>query len=334
MISDYDGEVSFKGTSTEYSYGHGSYRPYNRKYLFVAEASISMTITLKLRKIPCDQREFYVRMVKEELAKPGKLWAIENGTLLWADAVVENISPNFSRSKDKLEYNISFIIPGGVWTKADKRKTVLIPYDPCTLMDCKGYKKLNDCECCNCDHTVDIDCSCCCAGITENMALCHHEGDIADYYSCYTPYRVVYDCETAQRFAKNKYLGQRLCVSDICGDGVIAGRIYSETEIPTDDVTVILSGKMKNPWITINDNTNIIDGEYDGDLIIHPNGDVYYKTNDCCEGELLDPTVWSVPAGNEYGWTIEPGYNSVIVHLNECCVGATCIYLQHEAIAL
>ena len=333
MISDYDEEITFKGSSTEYSYGHGAYRPFKRKYLFVSETSVSLTITLKLKKVPCDQREFYVRFVKEELAKPGKLWAIENGTLIYAIAAVENISPNFSRSKDKLEYNVSFVIPGGLWYKADKRKTFLVPYDVCYLMDCKGYRKINECDCCGCEAD-EVDCSCCCDSITEDMALCHHEDELQAYYSCFTPYRVVYDCDLAQKFSANKYLGQRLCVKDVCGDSVIAGRIYSETEIPTEDVTVIISGKMKNPWIDINGNTNIIEGEYDGDLIIKPNGDVYYKQGECCQGDLLDPTVWSVPAGNEYKWTINPGYNSVVVHLNECCVGATCVYVQAEAIAL
>ena len=144
-----------------------------------------MTITLKILKIPCDQREFYIRFVHEELAKPGKLWCIKNGQLLWAVAAVTEISENFSHSQDKLVYNINFVIPGGIWYKADGRKTFLVPYDVCSLMDCKGYRRVDNCNCC--EHCTDElaninDCSCCCTeGITEDMALCHHLAELQDY---------------------------------------------------------------------------------------------------------------------------------------------------------
>lgn len=344
MISDYDGEVSFKGSSTEYSYGHGSYRPFKRNYLFVAERSVSMTITLKMRKIPCDQRDFYSRMVLEELAKPGRLWSIKNNTLMWAFAAVENISENFSRGKDRLVYNISFVIPGGIWYKADKQKTFLLPWNVCTFMECKGYKTLQPCsggingECCDfcTDKKIEMaDCSCCCVDeITEDMMLCYHLDDLQSFYGCDTQYQIAYDCNKAQEFSHDEHLGQRLCLEDLCSSSTIAGRIYSETEIPTEDVTVIIRGKMKNPWVTINDNTNIIEGEYDGTIYIKPNGEVYYQKSECCEPELLDMTVWTVPAGENYGWEIVPGYNSVVVNLNECCSGSACVWIQHNAIAL
>lgn len=340
MISDYDSELTFKGSSTEYSYGHGSYRPFKRNYLFVAERSVTMTITLNLVKIPCDQRRFYIKFAEEELAKPGKLWCIKNGELLWAVAVVENISENFSRSKNKLVYNISFVIPGGIWYKADTHKTFLLPWNVCSFMECKDFRDPEPClECCEtCTDTLinKDDCSCCCTdSITEDMALCHHLDDLQSYYTCDTQYQIRYDCELAERFSHEKYLGSRLCVEDVCKDGIIAGQFYSNTDIPTEDVTVIITGQMHNPWITINDNTNIIEGDYDGALIIKPNGDVYYQKDKdgCCEPELLDGTVWSVPSGNEYGWTVNPRTNSIIVNLNVCC-NAACVYIQAEAIAL
>lgn len=340
MISDWDGEISFKGSSTEYSYTHGSYRPFKRNYLFVAEANVSMTITLNMRKIPCDQRRYYIRFVNEELSKPGKLWSIKNDTLLWAVAAADSISENFSSSQDKLVYNVNFVIPGGIWYKADGRKTFLVPYNVCDLMDCKGYKDVDNCNCCDTcteDRLNTHDCSCCCNdSICEDMALCHHLDELQEYYSCFVPYRIVYDCERAERWLNQKYFGHKLCVEDICEDSVIAGQIYSDTEIPTEDVSVILSGKAHNPWITINGNTNIIEGDYDGDLIIKSNGDVYYLEggNECCEPQLLDSTVWTIPEGNTWGWTINPGNNGVMVQLNECCVQATCIYIQYEPIAL
>lgn len=340
MISDYDGEVSFKGSSVERSFGHGSYHPFKRPYLFVSERSVSMTITLHMRKLPCEYREFYGQFVKTELGKPGKLWAIENGDLIWAYAYVESISPNFSGRQDTLVYNINFVIPGGIFYKANKEATFLVPWDICTMMDCKGYKEVNPCrgdDCCqNCldDNEEVVDCSCCCEDeLTRDMQLCRHQ-DLDGFYSCYTRYRIVYDCQKAQEFSQNDYVGDKFCVTDICDDSIIAGRLYSETDIPTEDVTIVITGQMVNPWIEINGNTNIITGTYNGTLIVKSNGDIYYQTSDCCPPTLLDPSRWIVPANNTYGWTINPGDNPFVIHLNTCCTGITCVYFQHDPITL
>lgn len=341
MISGYDGSWNFKGSSTEYSYGHGAYRPFKRPYLYVSERSVSMTITLNLQKVPCDQRKYYIRFADEELAKVGKLWCIKDDTLMWAIAAVESISENYSRRDDRVVYDINFVIPGGVWHKADKGNTFLVPWDICSFMDCKDYHTIDNCNCCDActDGLINReDCSCCCNdSLTEDMMYCHNIDTVHEwaYGACYAPYRIVYDCEAGSRYIIERYNGQMLCVEDLCDGSIIAGRVYSETEIPTEDVTVTLHGKFTNPWITINENTNIINGEYNGTLIIKSNGDVYYTESDeCCEPTLLDPTVWEVPSGMDYGWTINPGYNSVVVHLNECCSGATCIWVDADAIAM
>lgn len=345
MISDFNSEVSFKGNSTEYSYGHGSYRPFKNKYLFVRERQVNMTITLKLKKLPCEYREYYIQFAKEELAKPGILWAIENGELLWAVATTENISEVINNRQDEYEIDVNFIIPGGVWHKADKQKTFLLPYEVCLFMECKGYKTLQPCittingDCCESCRAEEIastsNCHCCCVDeITADMALCHHLDELQNFYSCDTPYQIIYDCVRADKFNTEKFLGQKICNKDGCEDSMIVGSFYSETDIPTEEMNIIIDGTMKNPWIEINGNTNIIEGEYEGALIIRSNGDVYYQKNECCEPELIDPSVWIVPTGNVYGWTIEPGENRIIVRLNECCGGISCVYIQHEAITI
>lgn len=346
MISDYDGDLSFKGSSTSYSFGHGSYRPFKMNYLFVDERNVSMTITLHMLKIPCEYRQYYNQYVLEELSKPGKLWCVKNGELLWALAAVESISEDYSNRQNILVYDVNFTIPGGVWHKADKQKTFLMPWNICSFMDCMGFETLQPCkgttaeDCCAvCESQKESkvhDCSCCCEGqLTEGMALCYHLNDFESFYSCSSQYQIVYDCDHAEKFNKEDFLGQKICVQDLCDSSVIAGLFYSETDIPTEDVTVIISGTMENPWIEINGNTNIIKGSYDGNLIIHSNGDVYYQTDECCEPELLDPSVWVIPEGNSYGWTIYPRNNKLIIHLNTCCQSKrTCAYIQHDAITM
>lgn len=343
MISGYDEPISYKGSSVDYSYGHGSYRPLKADYLYVSERNVNMTITIKTKKVPCEYREYYVRFAEQELQRPGRLWAIKTNEILWAYAVPTNIRPVNNMRKHEVVWDIEFSIPGGVWHKADKLKTFVLPYDVCTFMECKGYKTLNPCEdkkltgdcCIDCINAkaeknaeYDERCFCCCVDtICPDMALCYHLDNLQDFYTCEVPYQLVYDCEKAEQFNDGEPLGQKLCTKDTCSN-IIAGRFYSETDIPTDNVSIFIDGVMKNPAITINGNTNVIKGQYES-LRIDADGSVYEVT-DCCEN-LLDPSVWSIPSGMNYGWTIYPQGNSIIVDLGACC-GRSCIYIQHDAI--
>ena len=350
MLSDYDETVQFKGSSTAYSYGHGSYAPFKTDHLFVSEKQANMTITLKLKKLSCELRQYYVRFAEQELAKPGRLWAIKNNEIIWAFARVNNMRPVNNGKQDEVEWDVEFVIPGGVWHKADKQRAFLLPYNVCTLMECKQFEDYNPCatskgggDCCEaCEdnkiaHKQRDLCGCCCEDdVTADMALCYHTNELQKFYSCDTPYQLKYDCEAAERFSTEPVLGQRLCVDDICKDSVISGQFYSETDIPTKEMTITLVGDAVNPRININGTTNVINGEYHGKLIIEASGDLYYSENDCCEPELLDPSVWEIPFEQDYGWTIYPQLNSIIVEMNTCCGtgGVRCVYIDHTAITM
>lgn len=346
MISSTDEQVTYKeADSQSYSFTHGSYMPYKNDFLYVNSGSVSMTLTFHMKKIPCDDRPFYLQFIDQELSRPGKLWALKNNEVLWAYASVRNKHQITTGEPFRAEYDIEFTLPEGIWHKADKQRTFVLPYNVCVMMECKGFEKYDPCQgivsesgdCCDaCQEKKFWEdfrdrCFCCCVDeITEDMALCYHQKELQVWYGCEVPFQLVYDCEHAEKF--NEYIGQRLCVKDICENSVIAGRFYSDTDIPTDNVTVTIKGNMNNPWITINGNTNIITGEYDGTLIITSSGDVYYQESECCEPTLLDPSVWVIPSGMDYGWTVNPQLNSILVRLNNCCLGASCVYIDHDAI--
>lgn len=347
MISDYDEPVQYKGTSQEYSYTHGSYNPLKSDYLFINERQVNMTITLKLKKVPCEQRIYYARFALQELSRAGKLWAVKGDELVWAFARINNMRPVNSGRKDEIVYDVEFVVPSGVWYKADKQKTFLIPYSPCAFMECKGFEEYDPCanantsgDCCSvCEEKKAIAlrremCGCCCDDITADMSLCYHK-DLQAFYSCDTPYQVVYDCMLAERFNDERAFGQRICTKDICDDSVIAGRIYVDTDLPTNEITITLVGDAVNPEIEINGNANIIEGEYSGELKILPSGDIYYKGDCCCgDGELL-ANKWIVPANMTYGWTLYPQLNSVIVRLNQCCSQErACIYIDYNGLTI
>ena len=247
MVKDADGSVSFKGDSQAYSYGHGAYRPFKSNYNFADAQSVSMTIILSMKRLPCEYRPFYPRFVRSELSRPGKLWAVEGNELLWTNAVVTSISTNMSSRKDELELDIDFELYDGVWRKANRQNTFLIPYDICSIFDCKEYLTKQPCppletdfnccaDCVSADRGVTVDadgylvidpdscsscvtvsggyidlkagggkpapkkesCECCCGDeLTQDMALCYHLEDLQDYYTCYAPFQIVYDCKRA-----------------------------------------------------------------------------------------------------------------------------------------
>ena len=347
MISSTDEQVTYKeADSQSYSFSHGSYMPYKNDFLYVSSGSVSMTLTFHMKKIPCDDRPWYLQFIDQELSRPGKLWAIKNNVVMWAYASVRSKHPVNTNEPFRAEYDIEFTLPEGIWHKADKQKTFLLPYNVCVMMECKGFQNYDPCDgmCANgdcCDscqekkfqEDLNDRCFCCCVDeITEDMALCYHQKELQKFYSCDTPYQLVYDCEHAEKFNRNDYLGQKLCTKDICDDPIITGRFYSDTDIPTQDVTVTIKGKMKNPWITINGNTNIIKGEYDGALRIEPSGDIYYEQSECCQPTLLDPSVWEIPCKMDYGWWVYPQMNSIKINLNECCQGVACVYVEADSI--
>lgn len=345
MLGEYDASsVSFKVTTHARSFGNGSYAPFKSPNAFVEESSVSLTLWLKEKKLPCDVRPFYRSFVIEQLSKHGKLWAVQDNTLVWAYATVQSYSEMVEHANGKLGIDVDFLLYEGVWHKADKQKTFLHPYDLCTFMECFDYKEYQPCrdaevynECCDC--LVEIPrpendrycCDCDCNQVTKDMALCYHLEDLQDVYKeCSNAgFRVVYDCEAAERFFN--ILGQGICTSN-CHNGVLAGRIYSETDIPTTGVTVTLVGKMHNPYIEINENGNWIAGDYDGTLRIESNGDVYFE-NGCKCDEPLPPDVWQKPVGMNYGWTVLPRYNRVIVNLGACC-GKACAYFNIDNLTI
>lgn len=353
MIEQTESDISFKYTSHERTYGHGNYAPFKQNYVFANEASVSLTLRLFMKKLPCNERPFYRRFVISELAKPGKLWAVQNNELIWAYAVLTNKGEQYSYRKDVLVISVDFTLPEGIWHKADKQKTFLRDYDVCTFMDCYDFKDIDPCEsikvmegenCCSVCHNgsreeTDVACNCCiCNTLCRDMALCFNKdrlqlafGDCGDGID----FHIVYNCAKAQEFFGDEYTGQKFCTKDSC-TGVIAGLLYADTDIPTTDFVIKIHGYMTNPAITINGNTNVIEAdfsEYDGLLTIKPNGEVYYRKDDCCEDELVSASAWKIPKNEDYGWTLKPGNNQLIINTNMCC-GTSCAYIDVNGITV
>lgn len=338
---DMDYESTFKYQSQEKSFGHGKYTVFKKPYLFADESNISMTMTLGMKKLPCEKRLYYRNFAITELSKPGRIWAVQNNGLVWAYAAASSIN-EVSSEEEKLQFNVDFHLWEGVWHKADLQKTFLKPYDPCLFMDCLNYKTLHPCcgeSCMECSEVQNGDkCNQCCEcdALYKDWALCYHLDELQNYYdTCKNAFYIEYSCEKAQEFFGDYYLGQKIC--NKCDSEVIAGQVYADTDIPTAG-NIILHGKYLNPIIEINGNVNQIKGDYtdhDITMTITKEGDVYVRDeDDCCDdGDPLSPDHWVIPEGNDYGWEFVPGNNRIIVETGQCC-GTNCIYIQIDGITL
>lgn len=327
-----DVSVSYKTFESDYGFGNGAYAPINARGPFLEAGRVSFSFTLHMKTLPCAHRPYYLRFAKGELNKPGKLWAIQDNTVIWAYAILESMVLVHTSRKNEQTIDVDFSIPEGVWHKADKLRTFLTPYDPCDFMECYDFKDIDPCECCDCEPDVD-ECDCCDC-IEKDMALCYHKDEMQDFYDCDGPrYRFKYDCAKANEFFGGYdgiHFGQKMC-SDC--DSPIQGYLYSDTDINTDGVKITLHGEMKNPYIEINGNGNIIEGEYDGSLIVYSDGSVYFQKDwDCPMCDPLPVSSWIIPENMEYGWVIHPGKNKILIDHGSCCM--TCAYIEVDALAI
>lgn len=331
-VIDDDYSTSFKTFESDYGFGNGAYSPQKRKGLWTEPTRVSFSITLKMKRIPCEHRPFYLQFAKSQLTTQGKLWAVQDNTIIWAYAILENLVEVHSSRNNQMTLDLDFTLPEGVWHKADKLRTFVVPFDPCSFIDCYGFKEIDPCECCNCAQPIGEDCDCCDC-IEKDMALCYFK-EFQDLYGCDNPgYKFVIDCAKGQEFFGDYdgvHFGQKLCAD--CGEQ-ITGYVYSDTEIPTGGIRITLHGEMKDPYIEINGNGNIIKGEYNGTLLVNPDGAVYFQVDENCPAcDPLDVSVWEIPMGMKYGWTVHAGKNSVIIDTGGCCL--TCAYIEIDALAI
>ena len=329
-VTENDTPVSFKTNLQEYSYTHGSYSPKKSLSMLVNSSDTSLTIRVKMKKLPCDARPFYRDYVIGQLSTPGKMWAVQNNTLIWAYAEVKSISEPSDVRDDRLEFEVDVSFPEGVWHKADLQRTFLKPWNICDFMDCHDFHEIKPClpldgDCCKCGkENHPLGCNCCdCTGLSKDMALCYHTKELQGFYSCDRDYQIVYSCEDKFFNDASNYIGVKMCTDN----GTIAGRLYSNTDIPTGGITIRFSGVVTNPIIEINGNANQIKGTYQN-LTIYPDGTATHGCDGCAEVDVGD---WVIHG--DYGWVVNQGYNRVVIDTGNCC-GVVCAYIEIDALTI
>lgn len=324
-----DTSVEFDISKHPYTFRNGDYSPLKNRTPRIQSTTVGITMEFNVKQISCDLREFYHRFIVEQLTKAGKLWAVQGNELLWAYAIPESYSePTQNIYKNTIQVDVQFYLPEGVWHKADKQRTFVIDFDICEFLRCYDYQNYNPCcDCVDC-ITKPVTC-CCCDELTRDDALCNRTLDV---YSgkCTPEFMIKYDCDAAERLFTNlgePILGQRIC-RDPLEDEIIAGQIYYWGDIPSDHYKIVLNGGGENIRITVNGNTNVIKGDFDDQIIVTSDGNVY---NEC--GYQYDVDSYVVPEGNEFGFTFYPGMNSVIIEPNQCC-DMQCVYFEIDALTV
>lgn len=345
MISTSEHRVDFKNNPQDITYGHGVYVAHKTNYMFANSQTVNLVLTFNMLRLPCEYREFYKKFAVKQVVRPGKLWAVVNNELIWAYAFATSMSEGEDAKRDQYIINLDLLLPEGVWHKANRYATFIKPYDICTFFDCKGYQEPSPCpplyteqdgdcctECINSKNDALIDeesCLCCADSLKKEMALCYNRDKLQEVYKdCMPSFQVEYNCQKASEFFDE--MGEKVCTKDPCSN-VIAGRFYSDTEMPTKGVEIFIDGKVNDAQIEINGVKNVISGEYDG-LLIEPDGDVYEVTA-CCQN-LLSPSVWTLPSSTTpYGWTVRQGMNKLVVDRGTCC-GKACVYVRVDSLTV
>lgn len=318
-----------KTETQEYSYGHGSYVAFHKPQLFLSEGDLSLTLNLNYMRFHHEDRRFIRDYINLNLLKPGRLWAIQDNKLIWAWAYVTGFNEDYKKYQGFLSIDVDFKLWEGVWHIADTKKTFLVPYSVCNILDCEDFRDpqecISCCESCPPDQTsCGNSCLCDCGDIVKETSLCVMGiNTLENFMNCGESYKIVYDCAKGEQIFGDDLIKNKVCKKDYCTES-IAGRFYSGTILDTDKVTLILDGKFQDPEIDINGNKILIKGEYDGILTLDSSCNIYFTSDGCCSSEEVD--LDNLVIENEFGFTVHHGMNRIIV-TGACCKMA-CVYID------
>lgn len=350
VIDNYDMLISAslnrptKWSEIPFYSSHGSHVGLYGKEILAHGQSLSLSLSLDVRKLGRQDRELYKRFVLMNLTTHGKIWAIEGHNLIWTYAVLTNQPEIYDEDKNTVSLDVDLFLPLGYWVEADSRTVFFAEYDitEWNWNFCLSNNQL--CRECNCpcgSSNFCGDCSCCydgsCEAVNVDNSLCVRGWDALRTFidDCQTRYRIVEDL-TARDKLWDEYYDRydfnhcREC-SDTC---IIATRFTGQTTMNTHRVELVLDGEFNDPEIRFNDLHITIRGEFRGRLIIDGNLTVKYIPEDSCnnEGIILnfsDLTIHSKKVSNLY---VQQGHNSVIIEAGT--TADNCVRVRYRPITI
>ena len=326
---------SFKGESTPYTNAlHGSYYPNFGAWGKLNASEFQAEVEIKFNELGCeDDYVRYLRFIKRELARSGKLWAVQGGSeIIWANARVLSINEYISPGDtDVLHLTVQFELIDGFWVLASTTRTCISPFcakdfvdfdeNYCySLQDMTGSCSAGGNNCLPCNkiaqdpYPSEIPCE----------PLCKYsKKDLIKMFSkeCPNNYAIRYDCEMEKAsFCYDAAWGEknRLNKTGMNYSNSTTWQFCSRTDIPTELVRITLVGNFENPTITINGRSVVLKGSFTNQAITIGEGLEIYLSSDiknpyAATTSIIDQATFS---GVPY-FTMNPGLNTITVSGNE-----------------
>ena len=326
---------SFKGESTPYTNAlHGSYFPNFGAWGKLNTSEFEAEVVIDFSDLGCEADYVrYLRFIKRELARSGKLWAVQGGSeIVWANARVLSINEAITPGDtDILHLNIQFELIDGFWVLASATRTCITEYCASDFVDfdenyCYSLQDLtgscssngNNCLPCNKIATEPYPNKLPC------QPLCKFSKDeLTKMFSrtCPGNYAFRYDCAMeAEMFCYDVAWGEkkRLNKTGMNYSNSTTFDFCSRTDIPTELVRVTLVGSFENPTVTINGRSVTVRGSFSNQAITIGEGLEIYLSNNIKNPyaqttSLIDQAVFS---GVPY-FSMNPGLNTITVTGNE-----------------
>lgn len=281
-LSDESYTSTFKGTTQPYTNNaHGGYYPTLGEFGKLETTELTATISISTKAVSREDRVPFFKFIKRQLAKSGKLWAVQNGTdIIWTNARVISVNEvlTYKSETDMLRLSVTFELIDGYWVMASRTRTFLCEY-------CPGSFQMFDPYYCwdvnsitgSCTDTSNGICHPCPETLYEPPVigkcnanpLCHfptiyplnnqkhgtYTPSLVDIFSdvCPNNYFLKYDCDAEKEWFcfdaawGNKY---RLDARHVKNTTTI--HFCSRTDLPTEMIRLRLMGNFVNPEITIN----------------------------------------------------------------------------------
>lgn len=269
-ISDQTYTATFKGETQAYTNAaHGGYFPTLGEFGKLETSEFSATVQISFKEIDCEDKLHYARFIKRQLAKSGKLWAVQSGNeIIYANARVTSINEDVESiiDTDVLSMGLTFELIDGYWVIASTTRTFLCDYCPAKFQNIDPYYCYDVTELVGqCDETGTSRCFPCLTNLfhpvevetCDAKPLCNYTHvELASMLGarCPNQYYIQYSCELEEDyFCYDVSWGKkyRLYAGNVNNQNVTRVNFCSKTDLPTDFVRIRLSGNWTNGKIII-----------------------------------------------------------------------------------
>lgn len=327
----------FKGETTEFSYGNGSYISFKNDELYTKEQKLSLTLTIDFSKFTylTNQEKHYIDWLYMNIKKSGKIWAVQGDTLLWAWAYVREWTEPYEVNRETFEIDLDITLWEGFWHRANIYTTFAVESLDCEFTSCVEFldpcSNLNKpCDWCS-NEKKEERCQSylCCNHLAKNDGICSIDKKLF-YEECKNAYQIIEDCDAGKKLYGDLTREIKLC-KECEDDSFISGRFYSHSVIKTEKYELSIVGPAKNPSIEINGNIMTIEGDYPYGMILDQSGEIIKVIDECGKTESVSPDKLKIEECHTFGFDIIHGWNSISVE-NEACCGADCMYIKTDDI--